>query len=223
MSDQAAVRVGSTIATPIKIRDVKPVYPADALAAGVQGVVIIEATVDASGAVSSAHVIRGQPMLDQAALDAVRQWRYRPTMLNGSSVPVIMTMAVNFSMDNGTGADRESALAPPPPPPPPPPASPGRRAGTGPSRRKHQGSHQDQGCQANLPRGCPGGWRSGRGDPRSDDRSIGNVGPRGYCTVSPCWNKPPSTRSTVAVHADQLNGVPVPVIMTVTVNFTMDK
>jgi TonB family protein len=92
----AAVRVGGKIEPPIKINDVKPVYPAIAQNAGVTGTVIIEATIGADGKVIDAKVLRSIPLLDQAALDAVRQWEYRPTFLNGVAVPVIMTVTINF-------------------------------------------------------------------------------------------------------------------------------
>jgi protein TonB len=62
----------------------------------VHGTVILEIIIGADGAVSSAKVLRSIPMLDQAALDAVRRWRYRPTLVNGQPVPVIMTVTVNF-------------------------------------------------------------------------------------------------------------------------------
>ena len=92
----AAVRVGGKIEPPIKMNDVKPVYPAIAQNAGVTGAVIIEATVGADGRVIDAKVLRSIPLLDQAALDAVRQWEYKPTLLNGVAVPVIMTVTINF-------------------------------------------------------------------------------------------------------------------------------
>jgi TonB family protein len=94
----APVRVGGNVRAPTKTRDAKPVFPPEALAARVQGVVIIEATIDTSGFVSDAKVLRSIPLLDQAALDAVRQWEFTPTYLNGRAVPVIMTVTVNFSM-----------------------------------------------------------------------------------------------------------------------------
>jgi len=93
-----AVRVGRDIKEPRKIRDVKPIYPQIAEAANIQGIVIIEAIIDRDGNVSDARVLRSQPLLEQAALDAVRQWRFTPTLLNGSPVPVIMTVTVNFSL-----------------------------------------------------------------------------------------------------------------------------
>ena len=76
----------------------KPVYPPVAQEARVQGVVIIEATIDPSGRVAKARVLRGQPLLDEAALDAVRQWEFTPTEVNGAAVPVIMTITVNFAL-----------------------------------------------------------------------------------------------------------------------------
>jgi len=94
----APLRVGGDIAEPKKLRDVRPVYPEEARAAGVQGIIIIEATIDPQGEVSDAHVLRSVPMLDEPALDAVRQWRFTPTLLNGEPVSVIMTVTVNFSL-----------------------------------------------------------------------------------------------------------------------------
>jgi TonB family protein len=91
------LRVGGSIHTPTKIKHVPPVYPDDARAAGVQGVVILEAVIDEAGAVSSARVLRSIPMLDQAAIDAVRQWQFTPTLLNGVPVSVIMTVTINFT------------------------------------------------------------------------------------------------------------------------------
>ena len=92
------VRVGGVIAPPAKIHDVAPVYPAIAQAARVQGVVIIQATIGVDGAVVDASVLKSVPLLDQAALDAVRQWRYTPTRLNGEPVAVVMTVTVNFRL-----------------------------------------------------------------------------------------------------------------------------
>ena len=60
-----------------------------------QGIVIIEATIGEDGRVINARILRSVPLLDQAALDAVRQWQFTPTLLNGVPVPVIMTVTVN--------------------------------------------------------------------------------------------------------------------------------
>jgi protein TonB len=93
-----AVRIGGNVKTPEKTKHVAAVYPADAQAARVQGVVIIEARIEADGRVGAAHVLRSIPMLDEAALDAVRQWEFTPTLLNGVPVAVMMTVTVNFTL-----------------------------------------------------------------------------------------------------------------------------
>jgi TonB family protein len=95
---QAPVRVGGEIQPPKKIRDVPPVYPEIAAAAGVQGIVYIEAVVGTDGTVQSARVLKGVALLDDAALAAVRQWRYTPTLLNGQPIEIIMTVTVNFKL-----------------------------------------------------------------------------------------------------------------------------
>ncbi len=95
---QQPIRVGGTIKTPTKTHDVRPVYPQEALDARASGVVILEAVIDENGNVRSARVLRSIPMFDQAAIDAVKGWRYTPTLLNGVPVPVIMTVTVNFTL-----------------------------------------------------------------------------------------------------------------------------
>jgi len=92
------IRVGGNIKQPTKTKDVKPFYPPIAQSARVQGVVIIEATIGPDGRVKEAKVLRSIPLLDQAALDAVKQWQFTPTLLNGVPVPVIMTVTVNFTL-----------------------------------------------------------------------------------------------------------------------------
>jgi TonB family protein len=93
----APLRIGGKIHAPNKIKDVKPVYPAIAQSARVAGVVTIEATIGPDGKVIDAKVVRSIPLLDQAALDAVRQWEYTPTLLNGVPVPVLVTVTINFT------------------------------------------------------------------------------------------------------------------------------
>jgi TonB family protein len=94
-----ALRVGGTIKAPTKVKDVRPVYPPIAREAGVAGVVIIEVKIGTDGRVEEGRVLRSIPLLDQAALDAVKQWEFTPTMLNGVPVPVIMTVTINFYPD----------------------------------------------------------------------------------------------------------------------------
>ena len=93
----APVRVGGRISAPTKVKDVHPVYPAIAQSARVAGLVTIEATIGPDGRVSDAKIVRSIPLLDQSALDAVRQWEYTPTLLNGVPVPVVLTVSVNFT------------------------------------------------------------------------------------------------------------------------------
>ncbi len=100
------IRPGVQIAAPKKIVDMTPVYPVIAQAARVQGLVIIEATIDVDGRVTGARVLRSILLLDQAALDAVRYWQYTPTRLNGVPVPVVMTVTVNFTLNRGQSAER---------------------------------------------------------------------------------------------------------------------
>ena len=115
---QQPLRVGGSISAPMKVKDVRPVYPASAQADRRQGVSIIEAVIDTNGTVADARVIRsiGED-LDNAALDAVLQWQFQPTLLNGRPVQLIMTVTVNFVLDSDS-----TITVPPPPPPPPPPA-----------------------------------------------------------------------------------------------------
>lgn len=94
----APVHVGGGVRPPVRTKAVDPVYPPVALAARIQGIVIIEATIGADGRIVNARVLRSVQLLDQAALDAVRQWEYTPTMLNGVPVPVIMTVTVQFNL-----------------------------------------------------------------------------------------------------------------------------
>jgi len=95
---QKPQHVGGLIAPPRQIARVAPTYPALARAAQVSGVVILEATIDTRGRVDDVRVLRSIPLLDQAAIDAVRQWVYTPTLLNGVPVPVVMTVTVTFTL-----------------------------------------------------------------------------------------------------------------------------
>jgi protein TonB len=90
--------VGGRIKEPAKILHVAPVYPVIAQQAQVEGVVVIEAVIGTDGRVRQARVLRSKPLLDEAALTAVRQWVFTPTTLNGAPVPVIMTVTVHFRL-----------------------------------------------------------------------------------------------------------------------------
>ena len=110
------LRIGGQVKAPTRVKYVAPIYPEAARAANVSGIVIIEATVGKDGSVTEAHVIRSIAQLDQAALDAVKQWKYTPTTLNGAPVPVIMMVTVNFSFDQWKTADPAAAPAAAPTP-----------------------------------------------------------------------------------------------------------
>jgi protein TonB len=95
------VRVGGQIKEPRKLKAVPPVYPDAAVSARIEGVVILECLIDPRGRVSEIAVMRGVPLLEQAALDAVRQWVYTPTLMDGVPVPVLMTVTVRFDLSRG--------------------------------------------------------------------------------------------------------------------------
>jgi protein TonB len=95
---QEPVRVGGEIKAPGLVHRVEPNYPTVAQSAHVEGVVILEATVDTSGRVQSVRVLRGIPLLDDSAAEAVKQWRYSPLMLNGTPRPFVLTVTVTFSL-----------------------------------------------------------------------------------------------------------------------------
>jgi protein TonB len=97
--DRAPVRAGGTIREPQRLVYTPPEYPAHARTARVQGTVILEAVLDEQGRVDRVRVLRSVPLLDAAAVSAVRQWRYTPTLLNGVPVPVLMTITVRFTLE----------------------------------------------------------------------------------------------------------------------------
>ena len=93
------VRIGGDIRPPQKTKHVNPVYPSAAQNGRAQGVVVIESTMGRDGKVTDAMIIRSIPLLDAAALDAVRQWEFSPTLLDGVPVSVIMTVTVQFTLN----------------------------------------------------------------------------------------------------------------------------
>ncbi len=95
--ERGAMKAGGDL-QPRVVKDVKAVYPPIAMEAKVQGIVIVEARIDADGTVSDARVLKSIPLLDQAALDAVRQWQFTPAVLNGVATPVVVTLTMSFSL-----------------------------------------------------------------------------------------------------------------------------
>jgi len=96
------IRVGGNIRAPRKTLDVKPMYPASMRTAGREGQVRLDATIGPDGSVTSVRVVGGQvhPDFAIAAADAVRQWQFTPTLLNGRPVEVVMTVTVTFSLSD---------------------------------------------------------------------------------------------------------------------------
>jgi TonB family protein len=115
----APVRVGGGIKPPVKTRNAVAVYPDLALRARVAGVVILEINIGTDGVVNAARVLRGVPLLNDAALDAVKQWQYEPTLLNGTPVPVIMTVTVAFTLPEPPAGQPDGTDVIPWPPPAP--------------------------------------------------------------------------------------------------------
>jgi TonB family protein len=95
---------GGESAPPKLVKSVDPVYPEIARQSKVQGVVILEATTDIYGRVAMVKVLRSIPLLDQAAIDAVRQWEYEPAIIDGQPKQVTFTVTVRFDLEEGKGA-----------------------------------------------------------------------------------------------------------------------
>jgi TonB family protein len=196
------LRVAGGVTEPKKIKDVKPVYPPIAETARISGVVIAEIVIDTNGDVRDARILRSIPMLDQAALDAIRQWRYTPTTLNGVPVELVMTVTVSFTLGSEP--------------------TPTGRPGAGARRRRHQRAAQDLRRQAVL---------------SSDAQAAGVhgiviieaiIGVDGRVSSAKVLRSVPMLEQAAIDAVSQwvyeptlLNGVPVPVVMTVTVNFTL--
>ena len=92
------VKATGDIKPPKLIKSVDPVYPEEARKQGIEGLVILEATVDVEGKVQDVKVLRPVPALNQAAIDAVKQWVYEPTIIDGKPTPVVFTVTVNFKL-----------------------------------------------------------------------------------------------------------------------------
>jgi periplasmic protein TonB len=82
----------------VKIHKVQPAYPALARSARVQGIVVLQAIISKQGTIENLRILTGHPMLAPAAIEAVRQWRYRPYILNGEPVEVETQITVNFAL-----------------------------------------------------------------------------------------------------------------------------
>jgi protein TonB len=90
------ISVGASLAARRLITRVEPEYPRLAKAARLRGEVLLSVEIDTQGRVANVSVVRGHPLLTQAAVDAVRQWRYIPFVVNGVPAPVVTTVSVRF-------------------------------------------------------------------------------------------------------------------------------
>jgi protein TonB len=97
---EGPVRAGELVQMPRRLVDARPLYPDIARRARVEGTVVLEAVLDRSGHVSQVRVVKSVPLLDQAAIDAVRQWRYTPSTLHGIPIEVLMTVTVTFRLQD---------------------------------------------------------------------------------------------------------------------------
>jgi protein TonB len=92
------IRVGGQVESAKLINKVSPEYPQLAKMARIQGTVRLEAVISKDGTIQDLKVLSGHPLLVKAALDAVKQWRYQPTLLNGDPVEVVTEIDVNFTL-----------------------------------------------------------------------------------------------------------------------------
>src|SRR5262249_10957898 len=92
------VRVGGNVMAANLVSEVKAEYPPPAKEARIQGAVVLDAEISREGAIENLKVITGHPLLIPAAIEAVKQWRYKPVILNNEPVPVVTTITVNFAI-----------------------------------------------------------------------------------------------------------------------------
>jgi TonB family protein len=95
---KGVIRLGDKLPMPKVVKKVNAVYPEEAKAAKVEGDVQVEVRIDADGRIRNARVTKSVPMLDQAALDAVKQWEFQPPLLNGKPVPVLADINIRFTL-----------------------------------------------------------------------------------------------------------------------------
>src|SRR5512135_2124046 len=154
LAQEEPVTAGSEgVPAPKRTKHVQPVYPQEALAQGIRGIVILEIILDKQGKVESTAVVRSVPGLDEAAVAAARQWEYTPTKVDGKPVRVRITVPVVFSLALPT-VSRQTR------------AAPGRLAAV--ARRRLGGRHRPGGGHA---RG--GRTRRVRADPGGEPAVVG--------------------------------------------------
>ena len=100
MEEKKPVQVGGSVRPPGRTREVRPEYPVQAKRMGIEGEVILEATINEQGRVVESRALSGHPLLVAAAIQSVSKWRYAPTILNGTPWPVLLKVRVTFSLSN---------------------------------------------------------------------------------------------------------------------------
>jgi TonB family protein len=90
------IRMAANVSPPRKVVHVEPTWPDAARACDLRGIVILELTIDTEGRVAATHILRSMPGLDEAAVAAVRQWAYEPTLLNGDRYSIVVAVTVSF-------------------------------------------------------------------------------------------------------------------------------
>ena len=100
------VRIGGALVAPKLVKNVRPEYPPLAAQARVQAIIILEAQVDTRGFVKNVHILRGNPLFDESATDAVKQWRYQPLLLNGEPTEFILTVTLIFNLQDAPKANQ---------------------------------------------------------------------------------------------------------------------
>jgi TonB family protein len=96
---KGAVKIEVGLQPPLLVKKVDPVYPEEARKKGVEGIVILQARIDTSGKVKDVMVVRSVPLLDQAAIDALKQWVYEPMIIKGKPVEAVFTVTVRFLLN----------------------------------------------------------------------------------------------------------------------------
>ena len=159
-----AVRAVGDVKPPTLVKQVDPLYPEIARQARVEGTVIVEAKADENGDVVDARILRSIPVLDQAAIDAVKQWKYEPLIIDGKPRKVIFTVTVRFSLKEGDKAKNARQVRP--------------RRGQGRGRHRSRRSSSKR-CDPSIPRS--------RGWPRSRVSSFSASRPMRRAKSSTSW------------------------------------
>ena len=103
------VRIGSGAADGMLLKKVAPEYPLEAKLVRLEGTVVLRTVIDKTGEVSEVFATSGPPLLESAAVEAVKQWQYRPYTLNGQPVDVETTVEVVFALDGSHSAPRQQS------------------------------------------------------------------------------------------------------------------